>query len=193
MKAVLIRISTQEIIKKAKYPRLDMKPVSKLEDDLEWLIVNELDRPIYDIATERIERFEEITTDPHPIYTDLNQYRVGYNKITLTQEEQDEYTQQQEDNDSSAQKFSKYKNDGVQGFDRAYSLIVRKVDNGTITKTQGKNLAQGLYPNLEPLYKGLWQLVKSNLANATLPNNADLLAIFNKIKNGVDNYVQNNY
>ena len=193
MKAVLIRISTQEIIKKANYPSIDIVPIESLDSDLEWLIINKLDQPTYDQSTEKIVRFEEITTDPHPIYTELNQYRVGYNVIDLSQEEQDVYIQQQEDNDSSAQKYQQLKNDGVQGFDRAYSMVFRKIDNGTITKTQGKNLMQALYPYLEPLYKGLWQLVKSNLSNVTPPNNADLLIIFNKIKNGVDNYVSKNY
>jgi len=159
MKAVLIKISTQEIIKKAKYPRADMGEVIGLDSDLEWLLVNELDRPVFDPSIERLGRLEEITSDAHPIHTELNQYRISYPIIDLTQQQQDDYTQQQEDNDSSSQQYQKLKNDGVQGFDRAYSLIMRKVDNGTITATQGKGIAQGLYPDLEPLYKGLWQLV----------------------------------
>ena len=193
MRSVLIRVSTQEIIKKANYPSIDIVPIDSLESDLEWLIVNELAKPSYDVSIERLSRLEEITSDAHPIYTELNQYRISYTIVSLTQEEIDVIAQEQEDSDSSSQLFQKYKNDGVQGFDRAYSLIVRKIDNGTITATQGKNLAQGLYPSLEPLYKGLWQLVKSNLANETPPNNSSLLDIFNKIKNGVDNYVSNNY
>ena len=193
MKAVLIRISTQEIIKKAQYPSKYIVPIPSLENDLEWLIVNELDKPTFDIATERLERVEEITTEAHPIYNLLNQYKISFNIVALTQEEQDNYTQGQEDSDSSAQKQQVYKFDGVQGFDRAYALILRRKANGIITATQAKNLSLALYPLLEPLYKGLWQLVKLNLDNETPPTNVKLLAIFNKIKSAVDNYVQNNY
>ncbi len=198
MKSVLIRISTQEIIKKGNYPNIDIVPIDSLESDLEWLIVNELDKPVFDPSIERLQRLEEITIDAHPIYTELNQYRISYPVISLTQEQQYDYIQQQEDNDSSAQQFQQYKNDGIQGFDRAYALIIRRKNLPTghankITATQAKNISEGLYEALEPLYKGLWQLVKLNLSNETPPTNAKLLDVFNKIKTGVDNYVSNNY
>lgn len=193
MRAVLIRKSTQEIIKKSNYPKLDIEPIIGLDPDLEWLLVNIEDKPIYDPSIEKIERVEEITTEAHPDYPALNQYKVYWNVVPLTQEEIDNYTQQQEDNDNAALKIQKYKSDGIIGFDRAYALIQRRFDNGVITGNQAKAIAQGLYPSLEPLYKGLWQLVKANLDSETPPTNAKLLDIFNKIKTGVDNYVANNY
>jgi len=211
-KAVLIRISTQEIIKKALYPSKDIVPIESLDKDkndpnkvvdLKWLIVNELPRPIagvdYDPFTEKFTIPTDsnpesgITTDAHPVYTELDQYRISYTITALTQQEQDDFQQSADDSDASATQQQQYKNDGVVGFDRAYALIIRKV-NDTITPNQGKLLAQLLYPHLEPLYKGLWQLVKANLNNASTGSlNVAQLAIFNKIKTGVDNYVTNNY
>ena len=137
--------------------------------------------PTVDPALERLGAiFFDVTVFTYPI-------------VPLTQQEQDDYQQAQEDSDASSQLQNKYKSDGEFGFDRAYSLIIRKRDNGTITTNQAVTLSQGLYPSLEPLYKGLWQLVKQNLAAETPPANADLLDIFNKIVTGVDNYVAENY
>jgi hypothetical protein len=197
MKAVLIRISTQTVIKKALYPRVDMGEVIGLKPDLKWLLVYNPPAPSYNASTHRLGVTHEITEVNHPDYP-IHRYERIYTEIALTQEEQDEYIQRLEDSDNSAIQFLKYKNDGVQGFDRAYALIIRRSNLPTghankITGTQAKNLSIGLYDSLEPLYKGLWQLVKLNLSNETPPTNTKLLDIFNKIKTGVDNYVSNNY
>jgi len=192
IKAVLIRISTQEIIKKALYPRIDVEPIVGLDADLKWLIVNEIAKPIYDVATQKLVRVEEITIEAHPVYTDFHQYKIYYNIVALTQAEQNAYTQQQEDNDASSTKLQQYKADGQVAFDRAYALIQRKFDNNVITANQAKTLADGIYNALEPLYKGLWQLTKTRYDALTPPVNANLLQIFNTIKTGIDNYITNN-
>ena len=137
--------------------------------------------PAYDEATQKLGAiFFNVTEFTYPI-------------VAKTQQEQDDYQQDLDDNDLASQTNQQYKSDGQIGFDRAYALITRRFLDATITANQASGLAQGLYPSLEPLYKGLWQLVKQNLAAETPPANADLLAIFNKIKDGVDDYVTNNY
>lgn len=116
-----------------------------------------------------------------------------YEVIDFTAEEIADYDQRQEDADASAQKFQKEKNDGVVSFDRAFALIYRRLNNGTITVAQAKAFGVSLYPLLEPLYKGQWHIVKINLDGQTPPNNAKLLAIFNIIKSKVDDYILENY
>ena len=193
IKAVLIRISTQEIIKKADYPKNEVAPIVGLDPDLKWLIVNNVVQPSYDPFTERLVRVEEITVEPHPIYTNFDQYKIYWNVVALTQAEQDAYQQQVDDADASANKLQTYKSDGQVGFDRAYALIQRKFDNGLITGSQAQNIATSLYPVIEPLYKGLWQLAKVNIDAQTPPVNAELLDIFNKVKDNITNYVNDNY
>ncbi len=193
VKSVLITISTQAIIKFDNYPNKNIVPIPSLEADLKWLIVNELNKPSFDPFTEKLTRLEEITTDIHPIYVLLHQYRISFPIVALTAQEQVDFLTTFEDNDSSSNTIQNNKQNGIQAFDRAYALIQRRFDNGVITGNQAKGLAQGLYPELEPLYKGMWRLVKINLDAVTPPGNADLLAIFNKIKTGVDDYVTNNF
>lgn len=89
IKAVLIRISTQEIIKKGDYPSSTIEPIPSLDADLEWLIINEIDKPVYDSEVEKIVKTEEITTEAHPVYTTLNQYKIYYNIVPFTQQEID--------------------------------------------------------------------------------------------------------
>ena len=79
MKAVLIRKSTQEVIKKAMYPREDMQPVIGLNPDMEWLIVREVNSiPIYDPRVYVLIKSEQITKVKDTEYPHLNQYQVTY-------------------------------------------------------------------------------------------------------------------
>jgi len=193
MKAVLIRISTQDIIKKADYPKNEIAPIVGLDPDLKWLLVNQLAQPPYDPFTEKLVRVEEITVEAHPVYPDFDQYKIYWNIVALTAQEQTDYQQNIDDNDASASKHLQYKADGQVGFDRAYALIQRKFDNGLITGVQASNIATSLYPVIEPLYKGLWQLAKVNIDAQVPPVNAQLLDIFNKVKTNITNYVNDNY
>lgn len=125
------------------------------------------------------------------IFFDVDKFT--YTVIDKTQQELDDEAQQAEDSDTSSNKHQQYKSDGIRDFDRAFALIHRRFNNGTITGTQAKALAEGIYPSLEPLYKGQWRLVKIYLDAETPPSNTKLLAIFNLIKNKVDAYVLENY
>jgi hypothetical protein len=193
MKAVLIRKSTQEVLKKGQYPNRKMNPIQGLDEDLEWLLVVYLPNPSYDPFTHKLVQTYTITDTPHSEYPHINTYEIGTVAVEMTEQEIANYIQKSEDEDSSTMSHIMYKEDGVQFLDKVYAAILRKVNNGTITANQAKGLISGLYDSLEPLYKGLWQLVKINLAAETPPNNVNLLEIFNTIKNKVDNYVNSNY
>jgi len=198
VKAVLIRISTQEIIKKSLYPSKDIVPIPSLEADLKWLIVNELVKPSFDPFTEKLTRLEEITTDPHPVHTELDQYRISFTVTALTQQEQDDVQQGVDDSDSSSGAIQTHKFKGVEGFDRAMALIQRRADlpnthPNHITDTQRKNSSNLLYDAIEPLNHGQWEISQKRVNAITPPTNAKMLEIYNKIKNGIDNYVTNNF
>jgi hypothetical protein len=193
MKAVLIRKSTQEVIKRGQYPNRKMNPIKGLDADLEWLLVVYLPNPSYDPSTHKLVQTYTITDTPHTEYPHINTYEIGTVAEAMATQEIVDYIQKSEDDDDATISHIRYKEDGVQFLDRVYAIILRKEKKGTITANQAKGLINGLYDSLEPLYKGLWQLVKVNLAEQKPPNNARLLAIFNAIKNKVDNYVNANY
>ena len=139
--------------------------------------------PPYDPSTHKLS----------PIYFDPVNDIFTKEVIALTIEEQQEYTQRMEDSDQASMTHQDHKRNGVVAFDRAISLIFRRFRNGNITGAQAKAFTDAIYPEIEPLYKGIWQLVKFNLNTATPPSNSELLDIFNIIKTKVDSYVDQNF
>lgn len=80
--AVLIRKSTGEILKRSLYPREDMGTIDGLDPDLEWLLVYiPFNVPDYDPRVFILNTTEEITTTPHPDYSNLNQFLITYTTI----------------------------------------------------------------------------------------------------------------
>lgn len=69
-----------KLLKKAPFPRIKVEKVVGLEKGLEWLIVNELPRPKTK-ENESLVKKERITSDPHPDYTDFNQYQIYYELV----------------------------------------------------------------------------------------------------------------
>lgn len=202
MKAVLIRTRldidtnevTREVIRRGQYPNRKMNPIKGLADDLEWMLVVATPLPTIDESTQKYSPLSwHITNEAHPDFPHLNTYESRRRVVDLTAEEIAANVEQSLDEDVSATTQNKYKSDGVQFLDRVYAKIIRKMNKGHITSNQAKRLISDLYDSLEPLYKGLWQLVKINLAAETPPTNAKLLDLFNTIKNKVDKYVNKNY
>lgn len=77
--AVLIRKSTGEIIKHANYPNDDGSPIVGLDPDLEWLAKYiPYVAPDYDPRIFVLQQTEAITIEPHPLYTNLKQYKITY-------------------------------------------------------------------------------------------------------------------
>lgn len=202
MKAVLIRTAldidtnevTREVIRRGQYPNRKMNPIKGLADDLEWLLIVAAPLPTIDEGTQKYSPLSwHITNEAHPDFPHLNTYESRRGVVDLTAEEIADKEQQALDEDVAALAHNKYKSDGVQFLDRVYAIFLRKINDGTITSNQAKGLISELDDSLEPLYKGLWQLVKINLAAETPPTNAELLDIFNSIKSKVDDYVIENY
>jgi len=174
MKAVLIRVSTQEVIKKANYPSIDIVPIESLDADLEWLIINRLDQPTYDALTERLERYEEITTDPHPIYTELNQYRIGFNVITLNQSELDGL----EDNEAD-QKYQEHLEKGLNYHRRSYKKVWKRVNkdsdtNNKLTRAKGRKLFRWFAPVWVHLKNGDFREAEKSIVAVLADNDTEL-------------------
>lgn len=146
------------------------------------------DDGFYDVIIPSIDETSEKLGD---IYFDIDKFT--YNVVNKTQEEIDNYQQEIEDNDNASVFNNNRKADGVILFDRIMSEIERRFLNNDISGQQAKTLESSLYPLIEPLYKGLWRLTKTNLDNTTPPTNATFLIVFNWIKNKVDAYVIDNY
>lgn len=70
------------------YPRADMQPVVGLAPDLEWLLHHEpFIAPEFDGRFYVRQTVRSITTDPHPDYAHLNQYRITYNLVKRSADE----------------------------------------------------------------------------------------------------------
>ena len=192
MKAILIRISTQEILKKANYPKREIKQIEGLDADLEWLLVVEQERPIYDAETQKLEKVETITDTPHPVYDFVNIYDITYNVIALSQEEIDAHEKSKEDNDASAQKVSNFKANGQREHKRIWDRIMRLYDNGQLNDTQFNAISDLLFDALLPLELGLWKVAQSRVD--ALPVGTGILAtIRTTVKGIIDDYVIANY
>lgn len=81
--AVLIRKSTGEVLKYGAWPAVDESnnpvEVPGLDPDLQWLLEHEpFASPTPDMRFYTVQRAEEISTDPHPIYAFANQYKITY-------------------------------------------------------------------------------------------------------------------
>ena len=174
MRAILIRVSTQEIIKKGKYPSKDIKPIPSLDSDLEWLIINELSRPNYNALTERLERFEKITTNKHPDYPLLNQYKIKYNIISLTIEELEVL----EDNEAN-EKYQTHLDKGNNFKERSYKKIWRRVNkdsdsNNKLTKGNGRKLFRWFKPVWEDLNNGDFREAEKSIQSVLIDNDTEL-------------------
>ena len=174
VKAVLITVSTQEIIKKAKYPSIDIVPIESLEDDLEWLIVNQLDPPTFDALIERLERLEEITTDPHPIYTELNQYRISHVIVTLNQDELDAL----EDGEAD-QKYETHLQKGLSFHRRSYKKVWKRVikdsdANNKLSKAKGRKLFRWFEPVWQDLKNGDFREAEKSITAVLVDNDTEL-------------------
>lgn len=77
--AVLIRISTGEVIKHANLPGDPTQPIPGLDSDLKWLIKREpFAAPDYDERYFILNRIETAMQAPHPDYPLYEEWRITY-------------------------------------------------------------------------------------------------------------------
>lgn len=127
------------------------------------------------------------------IYLDTVNDFYTYTIINFTQVEIEEYDQRQLDNDVSANKIQIYKYDGQLYNTRIWDRIMRKFDNGDITNNQFEAISVIIFDATLPLELGLWKVSKSRLDAITPPTNVKMLAIFDKIKQIINDYITQNY
>lgn len=204
MKAVLIKVSTQEILKyKVNYPSIEIVPIESLDSDLEWLIVNNLGRPDFDESIEKLEKVEEITNEPHTDYPELNQYKIYFNIVPLTQEEIDSLVDGNEENEAEL-KLDVHVNEGEQLFRKTYKKIWRrrhKNSDATNKLTQGE--ARDLMEWFQPVYlwlkTGNWHQARKEVnknALQTLVTDANVQGItttYQFLVDRIEDYFQNQY
>ena len=190
MKAALIRKSTQELIKKDQYPNLLLDPVVGLDEDLEWLLIVNKPTPTYNSDTHKLVQLpEQITNIPHEEYAHLNQYVIELVAVEMTQEEIDSYN---EPNQYIAMQ-EMYKEDGMQLFDEFFVKVETERANNSISEEEIDNLTELMYSSIEPLYRGVWRVVKTKLNQLQEPTNQTALGLFNWMKGSVTDYINSNY
>lgn len=116
-----------------------------------------------------------------------------YPVIDFTQAEIDSYDQRQLDNDSSANKLINYRSDGEIWNKRIWDRIMREYDSGNLTENQFNTISNSLFDAILPLNFGQWKIAKSRVDALPIPSNAKLLAILNKTKQIIDDYITENY
>mgnify|MGYP003115264432 CR=1 FL=1 len=194
MKAVLIRKSTQEVIKKGKYPNRKMNPIVGLDADLEWLLVVNKPNPSYDPLTHKlVQKADKITDNPHPEYPHLNTYKISTKAVEMSELEKEKYIESQEDQDFSAIIISKKKQDGINLFDRFVAKIERKKNNEKINDDQATELIELIYDSINPLCFGLWEFSKKRIDNLSQPTDEKLIQLIEWLRGKIDNYVIKNY
>ena len=151
MKAVLIRISTQEVLKyKVNYPQVEIVPIESLDADLKWLIVNNLGQPFFDSAIEKLVKVEEITIEAHPEYPELHQFKIYFNVVALTQQEIDVALENAEE-DEAKQIQDAHIFEGEDLFNRTYRKIWRRRfkdsdANNKLTQGEARDLMEWFHP-----------------------------------------------
>jgi len=194
MKATLIRISTQEIIKKAEYPKNVIEPIIGLDPDLKWLLVNEVARPPYDPSVEKLIRVEQITIEAHPVYPDFDQYKIYWNIVALTAQEQSDYQQRQDDADGYGTKQSIRQADGQIMVNRFFAVVHRRVGNGTLTPARAVKVSNYMKDGLWFLSNGEMELAKNSfntidLSGETAANQTAIQEIIDLGISKIDDYV----
>ena len=190
MKAALIRKSTQELIKKDQYPNLYINPVVGLDADLEWLLVVNKPNPIYDPTTHKLVQLSgQITIIPHEEYTHLNQYVIESVAVEMTPEEIESYNTP----DPYAMMQEMHKDEGIQLFDEFFIKVETERANNNISEEEIDNLTELMYSSIEPLYRGVWRVVKTKLNQLQEPTDQTALGLFNWMKDSVTDYININY
>lgn len=128
--AVLIRISSGEIIKHANYPNADMSAVQGLDTDLKWLLkYTPFVQPDYDSRLFILTTTEEVTEIAHPDYSNLDQYKITYGTTKRENTEIEEYI-------ANAESFA---NESMLPYDKRLKLMALAI-GVLIRKTNGITL-----------------------------------------------------
>ena len=91
--AILVQKSTGDIIKSGIYPANfnedgSLPLIEGLDPDLEWYIVYQpFIEPEYDPRIYVLNIVKEIKNEAHPVYTNLNQYKITYSIVKRTVDE----------------------------------------------------------------------------------------------------------
>jgi hypothetical protein len=204
MKAVLIRISTQEILRyKVNYPQVEIAPIQSLEVDLKWLLVNRLERPVFDSAIEKLVKVEEITTESHPDYSELDQFKIYFNVVALSQEEIDAALENEEQQQSVNQN-QLHLQKGEELFKRCYGKIWRRKHrnqnaNNKLTQREARDLMEWFQPTYLWLQTGNFHQAKKAINNnglvagITTANVVGMTNTYEWFRDEIVNYFNANY
>jgi len=132
--AVLIRISTGEIIKHDTYPQALIEPIETLDPDLKWLIkYTPYDVPDYDSRVFSLVTTQEITEVAHPDYPLMDQFLITYNTQKRSVEE---ITTHIENAETDANENLLPYQQRVKLLTLGLGVLIRKTDGLTLTNKE---------------------------------------------------------
>ena len=110
---------------------------------------------------------------------------------SITQQEIDERAEQEADN-LIEQNLNTREQDGNEFYIKVRNLVKKNYDLNNINQTQYKGIRVTLQPALQPLRWGDWDIVQDNITLIARPT-GNLGALYDFLKNKVDQYVTDNY
>lgn len=112
-----------------------------------------------------------------------------YEVLEMDAKEISSFISKRDKSDFTSKANDKRKTDGIEFFDYVFKRIQRGLDKGNLTPAQAKNIAQYIYKEIEPLYKGLWIIAKINLAPLDVPSDNKEAKIFIFVESYITNYL----
>lgn len=97
------------------------------------------------------------------------------------------------DKDASAIKNEKYQVDGKREHKRFWDYVMRNFDDDVIDDLELDEISTTLYLPTQPLVLGFWKIAKNIVADIEPSENGKVNFAINKVKNGIDQYILNNY
>ena len=110
---------------------------------------------------------------------------------SITQQEIDDRAEQEADNLIEVN-LNTREQDGNEFYIKVRNLVKKNYDLNNINQTQYKGIRVTLQPALQPLKLGDWDLAQDNI-NAIARPSGNLGALYDFLKNKVDQYVTDNY
>lgn len=188
MKAILYDNGVE--VKRAEYPREDMALVYNLQVGLEWKLIEQLNVPVYDSLTHRIQYRETATDLPHPDYPHLKKVVIDYEVIALTQLEIDKILADALDLEDEVNE-QQAEQDGLALIRRCRKRLRRRVADSRLTANRSNTLRRWFSQLFFHLRNGDWDLANEDILSASFPtsNNNDINREIDWLKARINEYL----
>lgn len=151
------------------------------------------DLGIFDVDYAELNKYEKYRGHLIPSDFDALKKRWIMEVITFTKEEIIDYDLNVLDSDESAEKLSKYEEDGELAFRRFWTDLERKKEAGDISLALFKGLALAMFDATLPIKMGFWEVGLFKVKAVDTQGSVKGENIKNNIIGKIEDYILNNY